>query len=60
MAVLEQTLPQVILSNIVSNLILTELYRTRIFYAREHRGVLLSPDRWFKELRNEVVYTSAH
>ena len=32
MAVLEQTQPQVILSHIVSNLILTELYRTLIFY----------------------------
>ena len=59
MAVLEQTQPQVILSHIVSNLILTKLCRTLIFYLREHRGVLLSLDRWFTELRNEVVHTSA-
>ena len=58
MAVLEQMQPQVILSLEMSNLILTELYRALTVYLREHRGVL-SLDRWFTELRNEVVHTSA-
>jgi hypothetical protein len=59
MAVLEQTQPQVILSHTVSNPILTKLYRTLIFSLREHRDVLRSLDRWFTQLRNEVVHTSA-
>jgi uncharacterized membrane protein (DUF373 family) len=100
MAVLEETPPQAILSQIVYILILTELYRTLIFYLREHRvsvalimetaivttvneliltgqdsppslilaiaglllvlGILLSLDRLFARLRNDVVHTSAH
>ena len=59
MAVLEQTQPQVILSHTVYIPILTELYRTLIFCLREHRDVLLSLDRSFTQLRNEVVHTSA-
>jgi hypothetical protein len=59
MAVLEQTRPQVILSHTVSNPILTKLYRTLIFSLREHCDVLRSLDRWFTQLRNEVVHTSA-
>ena len=59
MAVFEQTQPHVILSHIVYILILTKLCRTLIVYLREHRGVLLSLDRSFTGLRNEVVHTSA-
>lgn len=60
MVVLEQTPPQVILSQNVSIPIRTKLYRTLIFSLREHRGVMLSLDRWFTELRDEVIHTSAH
>ncbi|MET0659475.1 MAG: hypothetical protein ABW110_15115 [Steroidobacteraceae bacterium] len=43
----------------MSNPILTKLYRTPIFSLREHRDVLLSLDRWFTQLRTEVVHTIA-
>jgi uncharacterized membrane protein (DUF373 family) len=58
MAVRRDTQPQVILSQIVYILILTELYRTLIFYLREHRvSVALIMETAIVTTVNELILT---
>jgi len=58
MAVLQETASQVILSQIVYILVLTELYRTLIFYLREHRvSVALIMETAIVTTVNELILT---